>query len=117
MTNETNSVVKQFEPLFYPKAIAIIGASYNPAGGGYFVDIMRGRFRNPMYLFNPRLAGQELYGYKVYSSILEIPEDKPIDYAIIGVPAKIVPGILKEVGKKKYHMLLFLLQDLVKLAI
>jgi acetyltransferase len=101
MSDETNPILKKFEKLFYPRAIGIIGASYNPAGGGYFVDIMRGRFRNPIYLFNPRLAGEELYGHKVYSSILEISDKNPIDYVIIGVPAKIVPGVLKEIGQKK----------------
>ncbi|MEJ2296278.1 MAG: hypothetical protein P8Y23_16135, partial [Candidatus Lokiarchaeota archaeon] len=87
MSVKTNPILLKFERLFYPRAIGIIGASYNPAGGGYFVDVMRGRFRNPLYLFNPHLAGEELYGYKVYSSILEIPEEKPIDYVIVGVHA------------------------------
>ncbi|TFF90503.1 MAG: hypothetical protein EU548_02675, partial [Promethearchaeota archaeon] len=50
---------------------------------------------------NPRLAGEEMYGYKVYSSILEISKEKPIDYVIIGVPAKIVPGVLREIGQRR----------------
>jgi acyl-CoA synthetase (NDP forming) len=89
-----------FNKLFYPRAIGIIGASYNPAGGGYFVEIMKDRYRNPIYLFNPRLAGTELFGLKVYNSILEIPKENPIDYVIIGVPAKTVPKILNEIGQK-----------------
>ncbi len=94
----TNKI--DFDKLFYPRAIGIIGASYNPTGGGYFVQVMKDRLRIPMYLFNPRLRGKELYGRKVYASILDIPEDKPIDYVIIAVPAKIVPKIMKEVGQK-----------------
>ncbi|MFX1495948.1 MAG: CoA-binding protein [Promethearchaeota archaeon] len=93
--------MKRFKPLFYPRAIGIIGASYNPAGGGYFVEIMSDRFKNPIYLFNPHLKGQKLYGLDVYGSILDIPENKPIDYVIIGVPAHLVPNILKEVGQKR----------------
>jgi acyl-CoA synthetase (NDP forming) len=90
-----------FNKLFYPRAIGIIGASYNPAGGGYFVEIMKERFRNPIYLFNPRLKGQEMFGLKIYSSILEIPDNKPIDYVIIAIPSKLVPNALDEIGKKR----------------
>jgi acyl-CoA synthetase (NDP forming) len=98
VSTEYNGI--NWERLFHPRAIGIVGASYDPAGGGYFVQCMRDRFRGPMYLFNPRLAGQELYGHKVYSSILDVPEDKPIDYVIIGVPARICSKIMNEVGQK-----------------
>ena len=86
--------------LFYPRAIGIIGASYNPTGGGYFIEIMKNRFRGPMFLFNPRLKGSKIFGIPVYGSILEIPEQQPIDYVIIAVPARIVPSVLNEVGQK-----------------
>lgn len=101
MLESKELILKRFKPLFYPRAIGIIGASYNPAGGGYFVEIMSDRFKNPIYLFNPHLKGQKLYGLDVFGSILEIPENKPIDYVIIGVPAHLVPDILKEVGQKR----------------
>jgi len=96
---ESNNI--PWERLFYPRAIGIIGASHDPAGGGYFVHSMHGRFKGPIYLFNPRLAGQELLGHKIYASILDIPPEKPIDYVIVGVPAKIVPNLLEDVGKRK----------------
>jgi acyl-CoA synthetase (NDP forming) len=88
------------DKLFYPRAIGIIGASYNPTGGGYFVEIMKERFRNPIYLFNPKLKGNEMFGLNIYGSILEIPDNKPIDYVIIAIPAKLVPEVLEEIGKK-----------------
>ncbi|MHA1146757.1 MAG: CoA-binding protein [Promethearchaeota archaeon] len=90
-----------WERLFNPRGVGIIGASYNPVGGGFFARSMQGRIRKPLYLFNPRLAGQELFGFPVYSSILDIPDDKPIDYVIIGVRAKFCPALLKECGQKK----------------
>ena len=86
-----------FNRLFFPRAIGIIGASYNPAGGGFFARSMKGKFKGKTYLFNPRLAGKTLYGEKVYSSILEVSE--PIDYVIIAVPASSVPHVLNEVGQ------------------
>ncbi|NVM16614.1 MAG: CoA-binding protein [Candidatus Lokiarchaeota archaeon] len=87
-----------FEKLFFPKAIAIIGAGYDPAGGGFFVRALKNKFRGKTYYFNPRLAGKILNGQKVYSSILEVSE--PIDYVIIAVPARVVPKVLEEVGQK-----------------
>jgi acetyltransferase len=89
-----------YKRLFYPRAIGIIGASYSPTGGGYFLQVMKDRFKQPIYLFNPKLKGEKLWGIDVYGSILEIPDDKPIDYVIIAVPAKIVPKVLEECGKK-----------------
>jgi len=90
-----------FKPLFSPKAIGIIGASYDPAGGGFFLRCMKNKFRGSIYLFNPKLSGKQLYGYKVYGSISEIPDDKLIDYVILAVPARFCPKLLEEIGKKK----------------
>ncbi|MFX0010394.1 MAG: CoA-binding protein [Candidatus Hermodarchaeota archaeon] len=87
-----------FERLFFPKSIGVIGASHDPAGGGFFARAMRDKFRGNIYLFNPKLAGTELYGQKVYSSILEVPD--PIDYTIVAVPARVVPQVLEELGQK-----------------
>jgi len=87
-----------FNRLFFPRNIGIIGASNDPAGGGFFVRAMKGKFKGKTYLFNPRLAGKMLHGQKVYASILEISE--PIDYVIVAVPARIVPKILDEIGQK-----------------
>jgi acyl-CoA synthetase (NDP forming) len=100
MLNTIKTQDIDFKKLFYPRAIGIIGASYNPAGGGYFVQAMKDRIRVPMYLFNPKHAGEEMFGYEVHSSILDIPEDKPIDYVILAVPAKLCPKLLEDCGKK-----------------
>jgi hypothetical protein len=47
-----------FNRLFFPRTIGIIGASYDPASGRFLLRVMKDRFRDPMYLFNPRLAGK-----------------------------------------------------------
>jgi len=91
-----------FSQLFFPKAVGIIGVNKEDYGGGYFLKIFKAvKFDTPLYLFNPRLKGQKLNGYKVYGSILEIPDDQPIDYVIISVPARLCPTVLEEVGEKK----------------
>ncbi len=89
-----------FDKLFFPRAIGIVGASYNPAGGGYFVRILNDKFRDPIYLFNPRLKGQKLFGRKVYGSILETTDSEPIDYIILAVPAGLCPKLLDKIGRK-----------------
>ena len=40
-------------------------------------------------------------GYKFYDSISSIPDDPPVDLAILAVPAQITPSIIEEIGKKK----------------
>ncbi|NHJ23644.1 MAG: hypothetical protein EAX89_03660 [Candidatus Lokiarchaeota archaeon] len=87
-----------WDALFYPNALGIIGASYDPAGGGFFARAMKDKFRGEIYLFNPKLAGKKLFDLKVYSSILDVSE--PIDYVILAVPARLVPNLLEEVGQK-----------------
>jgi len=94
-----------FERLFNPRAIAIVGVrdtKSGPSGGDYFLRAFHKMgFDKPLYIFNPRMKGQQLYGVDVHGSILEIPDDKPIDYAILAVPARLCPTLLKEIGKKK----------------
>lgn len=91
-----------FEKLFNPRAVGIIGVNEKRFGGGYFLHCLKNLgFDRPLYLFNPRLKGKSLGGHHVYGSILEIPDDEAIDYVIIAVPAKHCPKVLEECGKKK----------------
>ena len=87
-----------FDKLFFPRSIGIIGVSRNPGSGVYFLQCMKNKFKGPIYLFNPRLSGQDLYGYKIYGSILEVSE--PIDYVILAVPARLCPKLMEEIGQK-----------------
>ncbi|UCD01453.1 MAG: CoA-binding protein [Promethearchaeota archaeon] len=98
MSAMSNSDEINFDKLFFPKAIGIIGVSHDPGSGSFFLRCMKNRFRGPIYLFNPRLNGKDLYGYKIYSSILEISE--PIDYVILAVPARLCPKLMEEIGQK-----------------
>ena len=89
-----------FEKLFNPRAIGIIGVNEKRAGGYWVSCFKYSGFDKPVYLFNPRLKGQTIADLPVYGSVLEIPKDQPIDYVIIAVPAKLCPKILEECGKK-----------------
>ncbi|MFX1477198.1 MAG: CoA-binding protein, partial [Promethearchaeota archaeon] len=94
-TNETI----EFDKLFFPRNIGIIGVSFDVRGGSFFVRCMKNKFKGPIYLFNPKLAGKELFGYKVYASILDVEE--PIDYVILAIPARLCPKIMEDIGKKR----------------
>jgi len=90
-----------FEKLFNPRSIGIIGANEKRFGGGYFLQcLLNIGFETPIYLFNPRLKGKRLHDIEIYDSILEISDDIPIDYVIIAVPAQYSPALLEECGKK-----------------
>jgi acyl-CoA synthetase (NDP forming) len=58
------------------------------------------QFPNPIYLVNPKYADEELLGCKFYDSVSSIPDDIPVDLAIIAVPAQITPSIIEELGNK-----------------
>ncbi len=94
--------MSDLEKLFNPRAIGIIGVNSKQYGGGYFLDtLLKGGYDGSIYIFNPRLKGRILRGIEVLGSISEVPDDEPIDYVILAVPAEQCPELLEEIGKKK----------------
>ena len=81
-----------------PKSIAVIGASRNPEKIGYQVvkNLLNAGYEGKIYPVNPN--ADEILGLKAYPSVLDIPDD--IDLAVIVVPAKIVPNVIEDCGKK-----------------
>ena len=82
--------------LFFPKSIAVIGASASPNKVGYSVLRNLLSFPGSLYPVNP--VRSEIFGRKVYPSVTEIPG--PVDWAVIAVPARFVPGVMEECGEK-----------------
>jgi len=80
--------------LLSPESIAVIGASADPGKIGYAVFRNLLTFPGRLYPVNP--AHDFVQGKKAFASVSEIPERA--DLAVIAVPARIVPGILKELG-------------------
>ncbi len=73
--------------LFYPRSIAVVGASPNLAGGGKlpFYQILKiAGYAGPIYPVNP--THKEIDGEKVYPSLDDVPE--PVDLAICTVPMR-----------------------------
>ncbi|MBY8989991.1 MAG: CoA-binding protein [Candidatus Lokiarchaeota archaeon] len=99
MTSTTIDITNNdFDKLFFPKAIGVIGVSPDLRGGTFFLRCMKGKFKGPIYLFNPKFEGQEIYGYKIYSTISDIKDS--IDYVILAIPARLCPKVMEEIGKK-----------------
>lgn len=84
--------------LLKPKTVAIIGANDKPGFGG---DTTRNYLKfsknlDNLYLIHPKK--EELFGHKVYKTILDCPTD--VDLAIICTPQKTVTGLLEECAAK-----------------
>jgi len=89
------------EALVSPGSVAVIGASAKPRTIGYTISAqLMKRFRGRIYLINPNYGEGYIEGRraKFYRSILEV-EDS-LDMAVVAVPAKAVPKVLEEAGKK-----------------
>ena len=89
--NELNSV-------FYPRSVAVIGASPDFKRLGYHCmkSLVMSNFSGKIYPIHPSLP--EIDSFKAYTSIRSIPGE--VDLAIIAVRAPLVPSILNECAKK-----------------
>ncbi len=98
MSSEGKDVVKQLEFLFKPRGVAVIGASRTPRKIGHEIlrNIIEYGYKGGIYPVNP--SAEEILGLKCYKSVLDIPG--VVDFAVISVPAKIVPQVLEECGRK-----------------
>lgn len=95
---KTEKNLPNLRTLFYPKSIAIVGASKNLIGGSkYYMALKSSGFypkEGQVYLINPKI--EKLFDENVYPSIKDNRIPKPIDLVIIAVSAPLVPKILEE---------------------
>lgn len=91
-----NKIVEDYRKLFYADSVAVIGATSDFTKLGYYAMFSMLNYNGKVFLVNPHF--KELEGRKVYPSISDVPED--VDLAVIVVPAKLVPGVLRECARK-----------------
>ncbi len=89
------------DSIFNPKSVAVIGASNVKGKVGYaiiknLVSFVKNNPENKVYPVNPKYS--EIMGFKCYKSIMDVPDN--IDLAVIAIPAKFIPDIMEECGKK-----------------
>ncbi len=88
--------MNKLESIFYPRSIAIIGASRHPGSVGHslLANIIDSRFQGVVYPVNPH--AEAILGIKCYPRVLDIPDD--VEQAIVIVPAPLVLQVMEECG-------------------
>lgn len=103
---------KNLQPLdylFYPRHVAVIGASSqkDSVGRAVFENFFshgRCAYCNKVFAVNPKHS--KVLGHKSYKNVSEIPFD--IDLAVIAVPARFVPNVFLECVRKKIEAVIIL---------
>lgn len=88
----------QFSTFFYPKSIAVIGVSpvKNNLGKNIVLNCLH--FGYPGEIVSVGLSEGIAFGQRIYQNLEEI--DRDIDLAVVLTPAKTIPGILEQCGRK-----------------
>lgn len=83
---------------YYPKSIAIVGASNNPGKAGYQVakNILRLGFAGDLYFVNPK--EDVIFERPVYKNVLDIPYS--VDMVEIIIPAAGVLNVFRQIEKR-----------------
>ena len=100
MVSTEQSRLTALRKTFHPASIAVIGASADeqgPRSDGWLGRLIHAGFKGRLYPVNPRAS--EILGLRSYASVSEVPGS--IDYAIIAVPAELVPAVLRECVAKR----------------
>ncbi len=91
---ERIATTASLRPFFFPRSVAVIGASRNPTSIGYrIVEALAGnRFRGAIYPVNPKAA--TIAGLAAFSSVTAIPD--AVDLAVIVVPRDAVLPVIND---------------------
>lgn len=97
--------LREFEPIFYPKSIAVVGASPNPLkfGNRYLEALINTGYKGKLYPVHP--GGGLISGLEAYSTVREIPG--PVDYVIVAIPAQHVLDVLDDCAAKGVKVVQF----------
>jgi acetyl coenzyme A synthetase (ADP forming)-like protein len=96
--HEQKSVANSLLPIFYPRSVAIIGASreHRSIGGRVMRNVLDAHFNGAVFPVNP--SAPAVGSVKAYRSVLDIPD--PIDVAVIVVPGRFVIPVVEECAQK-----------------
>jgi acyl-CoA synthetase (NDP forming) len=91
--------IQQFEAIFSPRSVAVIGASdaYEKWGFQVFSAVRESYSAHPIYAVNA--TATEVQCQRCWNSIIDIPE--PVDLAVITVPASQMPSVMDMCVKKR----------------
>lgn len=96
--NEQKAVTSSLLPIFYPRSIAVIGASRQPTsmGGRLFENLIRQRFSGTVYPVNPN--AEAVASVKAYPRVTDIPDR--VDLAVVVVPSTGVLEVAHQCAEK-----------------
>jgi acetate---CoA ligase (ADP-forming) len=96
--HEKRAVAASLLPLFFPRSVAVIGASNNPdsIGGRLFNNLLGAGFTGPLYPVNP--TSRVVRSVRAYPTVAEIPDE--VDLAFIVVPQKLVLDVARQCADK-----------------
>lgn len=105
---ESKEAALNLDPLFYPKNIAVVGASPKSSGfmwgGNTFIEgALNQGFKGKIFPIHPK--AETIMGMKVYKKITDIPDE--IDLAIFSVPHAVVLDVMRDCvtkGVKFVHL-------------
>ena len=88
------------DALFYPKNVAVVGASDNPMKLGFqaLMAATTGGLKGKVFPVSPSLSGKEIMGVTGYGSIEEIPEDAQL--MVFAIPHNRIVDALNSAAKK-----------------
>ena len=89
---------RNFDALFAPASIALIGASDRPGSVGDVLaaNLLAGGFKGQLMFVNPK--GRPVHGHEVAISVAALPQAP--DLAVIATPAATVAGLIAELGAR-----------------
>src|ERR1700761_8260336 len=90
--------IRNFDALFEPKAIAVVGASNHANSVGAVVarNLFAGGFKGPIMAVNPHEAA--IQSTLSYRTVADLPV-KP-DLAVLATPPATIPGLISELGAR-----------------
>jgi acetate---CoA ligase (ADP-forming) len=95
---ERDGTIEAIKRILNAQSVAIVGASSDPAKFGFMTldSLIRGGYEGQIFPINPK--GGNILGQKVYKSYSDLPCVPEL--AVVIVPAKNVPEVLREISKK-----------------
>ena len=90
--------IRNFDKLFAPKSVALIGASGQQGSVGSVIarNLRRAGFAGEVLFVNPHR--HDIEGTPVYPDLASLPG--PVDLAVIATPPDTVPGLVAELGAR-----------------
>jgi acetyl coenzyme A synthetase (ADP forming)-like protein len=87
------------EKLFYPKSIAVIGASRQEGKVGHSIlkNLLQYGYPGKIYPINPK--AEEIFRIRAYPTILGVHGE--IDLAVVAIPSQFVPSVVKDCVNKR----------------